>query len=88
MEPMEQIAEALRYLQAGQIAQTRMLRAIISTHPDGDALRAAWRNFSAPSIADAELAKISDPAQRAVHADLLEALQAWGERLERDLPAP
>lgn len=88
MEPMEQILEVIRSLQANQIAQSRVLRAIISTHPDPDALRAAWRNFSVPSVVEAELAKVSDPARVAVHGDLLDALQAWTERLERDLPAP
>jgi len=87
MELFEQaVAEALRGLQAGQIAQARMLRAIISTHPDPGALREAWRGFSAASIAEASLSAISDPKRREMHEALARAIRDWDERLERDLP--
>jgi hypothetical protein len=83
-----QVTNAIRDLQAGQIAQTRMLRAVISTHPNADGLRRAWREFSAPSIVEAELAKTTDPTRRAMHEALLLALKDWDDRLERDLPPP
>ncbi len=81
---MESIAEAIIGLQAGQIAQARMLRAIISSHPDHEALRHAWHSFVAPSIAEAELSKISDPRRRAMHEALSQALADWDEYLARD----
>lgn len=81
----EEIAKALRDLQAGQIAQTRVLRALIASHPDPDALRAAWHRYSSPSAADAATAKVLNPERSPVHAAVAEALQAWNERLEADL---
>lgn len=82
---MDAIAEAIIGLQAGQVAQTRMLRAVISSHPNPVALRKAWRSFSAPSIADAEVSKISEPSRFPMHDALLQALQDWDAYLDRDL---
>jgi len=78
----EEIAKALRELQAGQIAQTRVLRALIASHPDPDAL---WHRYSAPSAAEAATAKVLNPERSPVHAAVADALQAWNERLEADL---
>ena len=81
----EQIAEAIRGLQAGQIAQARMVRALISSHPDPDALRAAWHHYAAPSAADAATAKVLDPKRAQMHEAVSEAIQAWNDRLDADL---
>lgn len=88
MNEFEALAETIRQLQAGQIAQARMLRAIISSHPNPAGLREAWRRFSSPSIAEASMSAISDPGRRAMHDALSLAMKDWDGRLERDLPAP
>lgn len=87
-DPFEQIAEAIRGLQAAQISNTRMLRAIISSHPNPDALKEAWHRFSSTSIADVEMQIAADPARRKMHEALGEALTDWSKRLEQDLPKP
>lgn len=86
IEAFKGIVGAIRNLQAAQIAQTRVLRALIASHPDPDAMREAWRRYSSGSIADASLAKTTDPERLAVHEAMAEALQAWDARLEQDLP--
>lgn len=85
-EVFAQITEAIRNLQASQIAATRMIRAIISTHPDPVALRKAWQSYASPSIVEAEIRKASDPDRLAIHQALLQALKDWDGRLDRDLP--
>jgi hypothetical protein len=82
------IGEALRGLQANQIAQTRLLRAMLKTHPDPESMRAAWRDFSAPLIADAEMSKAGDPGRLAAHQARLEALREWDARVQDDLARP
>lgn len=84
--PMEAIADAIRGLQAGQIASTRMLRAIISTHPDPDALRKAWFRYCDAPLASAATSKVIDPARESAHSALVQALQDWTDRLGVDLP--
>ena len=80
------VAEAIRGLQAAEIAQARVLRAIIASHPDPDALREAWRRYAAPSIADASLSVATDPQRQAVHQALADALAQWDGYLAHDLP--
>lgn len=86
MEFAGQIEDAIRGLQAGQIAQTRMLRAIISTHPAPDALREAWKRFHAGPAASAATSKVIDPRRAAMHEALAQSLDDWTRRLEEDLP--
>lgn len=86
MEFARQIGDAIRGLQAGQIAQTRMLRALISTHPNPDALREAWTGFAAGPSAAAATSKVIDPGRAAMHEALARALDDWTRRLEEDLP--
>lgn len=83
-EALELLVEAIRNLQAGQIAQARVLRAIIASHPLPLALQDAWREYAAPSIADVELSKIADPSRRAIHDALALALSDWDAYLARD----
>lgn len=78
------LIQAIRELQAGQIAQTRVLKAIIASHPDRDALREAWRRLSSASIADAALSSAADPSRRAIFEALTAALQDWDSRLAED----
>lgn len=85
---MEELIAAVRGLQANQIAQTRMLRALIASHPAPDALRLAWKAFSVPSAVDASLGRISDPSQATAHDAVAQAIRAWDARLERDLQKP
>lgn len=85
MEPPDAIADAIIGLQAGQIAQARMLRALIASHPRPVALRDAWNRFSAPSIANAEASRAIDPARATVHAALARELEDWSRRLAQDL---
>lgn len=82
------LVEVINGLQAGQIAQARMLRAIISSHPNPAALRAAWHRFAGAPMADAAASKVLDPRRAAAHHALVQALQDWTDRLEADLPAP
>lgn len=84
---LHELMDRIRGLQAGQIAQTRMLRAIISTHPDPAALRQAWASYSVPSVTDAALEKAANPDRVALQEALLQALADWSRRLEGDLPA-
>lgn len=85
---MEELIAAVRDLQAGQIAQARVLRALIASHPDPDAMREAWRRYAAPSIAGAGISQATEPARRAVHDAMSQALADWDERLARDLLRP
>ena len=85
---MDELIEAVRHLQANQIAQSRVLRALIASHPNPKALREAWSRYVSPSLADASLSRVSDPGREPVHSAMLEALQDWDERLASDLPAP
>ena len=87
-EAFEGIVEAIRDLQAGQIANTRLLRAIISSHPDPAALREQWNRFSSTSAADVEMQIAADPARRKTREALVRALKDWSERLDQDLRRP
>lgn len=82
------IAETLRDLQAARIAQARMLRSLIASHPNPDALREAWLRFSSASISDASTSKALNPELQAIDEALLLALKDWGDHLEEDSPAP
>lgn len=82
---MEELIDTVRELQAQQIAQSRMLRALIASHPAPDALRLAWSAFSVPSLVDTSLARISEPDRALIHDAIADAIQAWTARLERDL---
>lgn len=82
------LRDVINGLQAGQIAQARMLRAIISTHPDPAALRKAWASYAGGPMASAATSKVIDPGREEAHQALVQAMQDWTERLERDLPAP
>ena len=82
------LRDAINGLQAGQIAQARMLRALISTHPNPDALREAWTQFCGGPMASAATSKVTDPDREPAHQALVQALQDWTHRLERDLPKP
>lgn len=85
---MEELIVAIRDLQAAQIAQSRVIRAIIASHPAPDALREAWHRYASPAIAEASTAQIADPERHAVHSALAQAMSDWDARLERDLQTP
>lgn len=87
-EAMEVLLPVIRQLQAGQIAQARVIRALIASHPDPDAMRRAWHAYASPSIADAGLAKLGDPSRLEAHQAVADAIQDWDERLEQDLRRP
>jgi hypothetical protein len=84
-EAFDGIAEAIRGLQAGQIAQARVLRALIASHPDPDAMRAAWLAFSSVSASDAATSKVLNPQRAAIHQANEEAIADWTRRVEQDL---
>jgi len=84
----EGIADAIRGLQAGQIAQTRVLRALIASHPDPDAMRAAWLRYSSVSASDAATAKVLDPQRSAIHEANEQAIADWSQRVAQDLRRP
>lgn len=87
-EFVERMIESVRDLQAARIAQARMLRALIASHPNPDALREAWHRFSSPSISDASTSRVLNPERQAIHDAMLLAMKDWGDRLAADLPPP
>lgn len=80
------LAETLRYLMASNIAQARVLRALIASHPNPVAVRGAWLRYGSPSAADAAMKRITDPSREAMQAEIQQCLKDWSERLEADLP--
>lgn len=85
MEDIEIVSEAIRGLQAGQIAQGRILRALISSHPNPEALRAAWHRYYGGPVASSSVSKVTDPAREVMHDAVLQAMRDWDRRLEEDL---
>lgn len=79
------VGETFCDLQASHIAMTRMLRAIIATHPDPKALRDAWHRYAAMPVVEAEIQKAADPSKMVATQALLDELQQWNSILEEDL---
>jgi len=81
----DRVTETLRYLMAEDVARTRLLRALVSTHPDPAAMRDAWLRYSANLQSNAALAATLDPKRRAVMQAELEAFARWTSYLAEDL---
>ena len=81
MDPMEDLSAAVRGLQAECNAQAQMLMALISSHPDQDALRQAWDARIAASMAMAATQKAAAPERAAVYERLIQGMQRWTDRL-------
>jgi len=80
------LMEIIRYLQAGQIAQARVLRALISTHPEPEWMRRAFARYSSDLWMQEYLLSQSEPERAPAHAAIAQAIEDWRSRLERDLP--
>jgi hypothetical protein len=83
---MEDLADAILALQAGQIAQTRMLRALIASHPAPEALRLAWEAFAIPTLTANAVHRIGGTRPPKIHDAVETAMREWSERLAADLP--
>ncbi|WP_164087191.1 hypothetical protein [Stenotrophomonas maltophilia] len=82
---LEDVAEAIRGLHAEQIAQGRVLRALISSHPNPEAMRKAWARFAAGPASDAAMSKVLQPERIAIYEANEQAIADWTRRVEEDL---
>lgn len=77
---MDELAEVISELQAAQIAQSRVLQALIETHPAPKALKETWLRYGSPVAASA--ATDAAMKDRAADRALLYHLDRWSQRIE------
>lgn len=81
---LDRLTEAVRQLQANQIADALMIRAIIASHPDPDCLHAHWDAFYAKALSEFGLSKAAEPHRALVHQACADAATRWNLQIDED----